>query len=593
MVLQLKKSLKGKPVKKRWGLAILLCCAMAYATEPLRVCVDSDWPPYETLTAKGEFVGIGAELFDRVAQRAKVPYVIVPTKDWEQSIAFSKEGECDALAFLNQTPAREAWLVFTEPYFTDPNVIITRHSHEYISNLSEFWDVRMALPAGTSIEERVRQDFPNLSILPVASEKEAFALVSSGKAEMTLRSLMMAVYTIRKEGWFNLKVAGEVPQYANAFRVGVVKGKEEIRDRLNEGIAMLGAQEVREIANKHVAIVVGSKTDYGLALRVLVGFGVLFAFGFLWLWMQRQANAKLATQLEEQRAIEAALRQSQESYRTLIEGAREGVVVAQGGKIVYSNPSFLELVGYSREEVENMPLDAYLHPEDKARAMDNHRKRIAQEEVEQRYPVRFITKQKETLWAEISGARIMWKGQPATLNFLVDITERVKKEAFMQHMAQYDQLTGLPNRWLLDDRLDTLLRDAKRSGGSFAVVFVDLNRFKPVNDTYGHEIGDALLVAVAKRIKALLREVDTVARVGGDEYVVLLPSVAHQEDAQVVVEKISQALQKPFKLSGHIVRISCSAGIALYPLHGTTRMELYRHADRAMYAQKHEKKSSI
>jgi len=577
-------------MKKAWlALFLTLFSSILYAKEPLRVCVDPDWTPYETLSSDGGFVGIGADLFALVAKRAGVVYTIVPTKDWEESIAFSKVGKCDALAFLNQTPAREEWLVFTEPYFTDPNVIITRESHEYISNLSEFWDLRIALPSGTSIEERVRQDFPHLVIIPATSEKEAFALVASGEADMTLRSLMLAVYTIKKEGWFNLKVAGEVPQYTNQFRIGLHKDHAALKETLNQGIRTLKPQEVREIANKHVAIVVEGRPDYGLVFRVLVGFGVVFGFGLLWLGVQRRTNARLAQQLEEQRKIEAALRESQEGYRALIEGAREGVVVTQSEKVMYCNPSFLELVGYTKEEVENMSIHTYLHPEDKGRAAQNHHRRIAGEEVEQRYPVRFITKQQETIWVEISGARIMWKGEPAALNFLVDITERVKKETFMRHMAQYDQLTGLPNRWLLDERLDDTLRLSRRTGDSFGVIFVDLNRFKPINDTYGHEVGDALLVAVAKRIKALLRESDTVARVGGDEYVVLLPLAARPEDALLVAQKIEKAIEKPFVLSGHSLKISCSAGVAFYPLHGKTRMELYRHADRAMYDQKHSR----
>lgn len=330
-----------------------------------------------------------------------------------------------------------------------------------------------------------------------------------------------------------------------------------------------------------------------------VGFGLLFMVILLWFWAQRRSTAKLTqltTQLAKQRQehqdTEATLRQTQQSYQAIIEGAREGIVVAQEGKIVYSNPSFLEIVGRTWEEMENTSIDTYLHKKDKTRALDNHRKRIAGEALEQRYPIRFITREKEVIWVEISGTRVVWCAKPATLNFIVDITEQVKKEEFMQHIAQYDQLTGLPNRWLLDDRLDAVLRTSKRTGDSFGLIFMELDQFKLINDTFGYEIGDALLVAIAKRIKALLRESDTVARVGGDEYAVLLPLAAHPEDVTLVVEKIHETLRQPFELLGHTLLVSCCAGVAFYPLNGTTRMELYRYADHAMYAQKYGHVSS-
>jgi diguanylate cyclase (GGDEF)-like protein len=153
-------------------------------------------------------------------------------------------------------------------------------------------------------------------------------------------------------------------------------------------------------------------------------------------------------------------------------------------------------------------------------------------------------------------------------------------------MAQYDQLTQLPNRELLRDRLKASLAQARSEGGRMALLYVDLDRFKQVNDTFGHAVGDMLLQAVANRLKGCVRDTDTVARIGGDEFVVLLHSIHASEDADSVAGKIRQVLAQPLRLDGHSLNMHTSIGVALYPEHGTEEKQLFRHADEAMYAVK-------
>jgi diguanylate cyclase (GGDEF)-like protein/PAS domain S-box-containing protein len=168
-----------------------------------------------------------------------------------------------------------------------------------------------------------------------------------------------------------------------------------------------------------------------------------------------------------------------------------------------------------------------------------------------------------------------------------DITLRKAAEDEVKRQALFDPLTQLPNRRLLSDRIDQALSKAKRDGGQLALIFVDLDKFKPVNDGFGHAAGDLLLQAVAHRLRTCVRESDTVARVGGDEFVVLLNSVQQTSDATLVAEKIHAALRLAFDLpQGQSVQISSSAGLALYPEHGSDEASLSQHADVAMYAAK-------
>ena len=167
-----------------------------------------------------------------------------------------------------------------------------------------------------------------------------------------------------------------------------------------------------------------------------------------------------------------------------------------------------------------------------------------------------------------------------------DITERKDIEEHMRHMAQYDALTHLPNRALFDDRLRRALAAAKREQKGLALMFIDLDKFKPVNDTYGHAVGDLLLQQAAQRIQDCLRESDTAARIGGDEFVILLPSIEAAMDATMVAEKIRLALSQPFAIAEHMLNISSSIGIAVYPEHGNEEKLLVKNADIAMYHAK-------
>jgi diguanylate cyclase (GGDEF)-like protein len=156
----------------------------------------------------------------------------------------------------------------------------------------------------------------------------------------------------------------------------------------------------------------------------------------------------------------------------------------------------------------------------------------------------------------------------------------------MRHQALHDALTGLPNRPLLEDRVGQAIRRAQRSSGGLTLMFVDLDRFKNVNDTLGHVAGDELIRLVGARLLGCVREADTLARMGGDEFVLLLPDTGELSEAGVVAEKLIRALREPFTVAGHALHVSCSIGIAIWPRHGVTFGELLQHADAAMYEAK-------
>jgi diguanylate cyclase (GGDEF)-like protein/PAS domain S-box-containing protein len=167
--------------------------------------------------------------------------------------------------------------------------------------------------------------------------------------------------------------------------------------------------------------------------------------------------------------------------------------------------------------------------------------------------------------------------------------ERKQLTARLQFMALYDQLTALPNRSLFGDRVKSALARARRNRMHLSIFYLDLDKFKAVNDAFGHTIGDLLLAQVARRLELCVRECDTVARFGGDEFVVLLENIDFPEQSQLMADNIHNALSQPYELAGNQVQILPSIGIAHFPLHGGDEMQLLRHADEAMYVNKKSK----
>ncbi|NLD96328.1 MAG: PAS domain S-box protein [Synergistaceae bacterium] len=302
----------------------------------------------------------------------------------------------------------------------------------------------------------------------------------------------------------------------------------------------------------------------------------------------------------DRKQAEEALRESEAKYRFLTESMKDVIWTLDVAtlRFVYVSPSVERLRGYTPEEIMAEPLDAALTPESAAlvrRQIDEGMKKFTKNEnipnsVFHTEVVEQPRKDGTTVWTEVVTG--YWRnprnGRIEIHGVTRDISERKEVEAKIAHMAQHDPLTGLPNRALFADRLERALAASRRSGIPTALMFLDLDQFKPVNDTYGHAVGDVLLQQAAERMKSALRASDTVGRIGGDEFVVLLPAVERREDAIHVAEMLLAVLREPFSIERRSVEISCSIGIAIHPEDGRDEIELAKNADTAMYWAKRD-----
>jgi diguanylate cyclase (GGDEF)-like protein/PAS domain S-box-containing protein len=292
-------------------------------------------------------------------------------------------------------------------------------------------------------------------------------------------------------------------------------------------------------------------------------------------------------EVTERRRAEEALRRSESKYRTLFEQSRDAIYVTDlDGTILETNHAMHELLGYPASDLVGSDLESLLaDPAERAlfRRERTARKSIADLEV------RLRRKDGNTVWCLLSiWPRQLPSGQAIGFQGIVhDITDRKRAEQRLVHNAYHDVLTALPNRALFLDRLERAMSRWHRDANQlFAVLFLDLDRFKVVNDSLGHSSGDELLVQIAGVIKRCIRDEDTVARMGGDEFAVLLERVESETDARLVAERLHTCLEQPLTIGGQSVFISCSVGISLPRSRDEKPEELLRNADLAMYRAK-------
>ncbi len=294
-------------------------------------------------------------------------------------------------------------------------------------------------------------------------------------------------------------------------------------------------------------------------------------------------------EITERKRAEQALRSSETRYRLLFERNLAGVYRATlTGRLLECNDAFARVLGYpSREEVLARTADElFFRREDRERSLVQLRAKgtLTNFELEMR------RKDGSSVW--VLENETLLRGQPGEEDIvqgtLLDITDRKLATERVQFHAYHDPLTGLPNRVHLRDRMHVALAQARRNGRGLALMFLDLDHFKVVNDTLGHPVGDRLLKEVGERLKECVREDDTVARVGGDEFVLLLPSVRHAEGAARIARKLLDRIEELFQVDGHELSVTTSVGIALFPQHGDDDEALLRSADAAMYRAKEQ-----
>jgi diguanylate cyclase (GGDEF)-like protein/PAS domain S-box-containing protein len=290
------------------------------------------------------------------------------------------------------------------------------------------------------------------------------------------------------------------------------------------------------------------------------------------------------------------LRESEQRFAATMEWAAIGIAhVDDDGRLLYVNPQLCTMLQYTEQELTGRSIQDISHPED-TNASDEMRAALRAGAIESfKIEKRYLRKDGTSLWVGLTIAtkRDRAGRRIADVSIVEDISVRKRAEERVQYVATHDGLTGLPNRAMFNELLNHAMESAKRRGTQVAVLFIDLDRFKIINDSLGHDAGDLMLREISARLRQCLRGSDVVARLGGDEFVVLLQDVDAQSQAAKVARKIGSATFRPVVIEGQECRVTASIGICMHPLAGQDDRSVLKHADMAMYVAKEVGKNNF
>jgi diguanylate cyclase (GGDEF)-like protein/PAS domain S-box-containing protein len=563
----------------------------------IRVGVDRDFAPYEWVDDKGNYVGLSADYIALVGQRLGVKFEIVKDKSWAEILEMAQRGELDMLANANKTPERERYLIFTKAYLNTPAIIVSDSHNGFFGTLDRLAGKQVTLEKGYFMQELLMHAYPEIRLVPTENIHDALSMVSSGKVDAYIGDAAATNYAVKREGMLNLEFSGNT-DFKSWHSMAATKANPELASLLDKALADIPQSEKETIQNRWMSL----KYEPGVKTKTILLYAaaalLLLAVIFSW-------NMRLRREIGKRKQVE----EGQRMAASVFASTQEGILITDAQlNIIDMNPAFTSITGYSRDEVLGKKpslLKSGLHDANFYQAMWG----IINLQGYWRGEVWNRKKSGEIFaeWLTISAVTDKQDKITHYIGTSSDITQLKEHERKLELIAHYDPLTGVPNRILLADRMHLAFAQTRRDNCLMAVGYLDLDGFKPVNDTLGHQAGDQLLIEIALRIKNALREGDTIARLGGDEFVFLLLGLEKVEDCEVTLHRLLQIISMPVTLKNQPVSVSASIGISIFPddckdaggraMKGAIAEDntdpdtLLRHADQAMYQAKQEGKN--
>ena len=555
---------------------------------------DPNWLPYEAFDKNDNYIGIVAEHLKIISELTGLQFEMSPSKTWTESTEKAKLGSVDILSETDDSDLK-SHLNFTTPYVSNPIVIAMEHNENYVEKITDIKNKKIALIKDYGYASKIRRKYSDISFVTVDNIQDGLLSVSTGKVDALLCTLALCSYTISELGLNNVKITGKT-EFDTKLALGVQKNLPELLSILNKAITNISREKQQAILDGWIKEKFSERVDYTLVYQIALAALILLSlFGY---WIHR-----LSREIKLRVATEYKLEESTKRYQALFDKTADALLIIEGNRFIDCNQATLDMLGYdSKEELCNThpsQLSPEYQPDGQAsKTKANEMIRIAFEKGSHRFEWNHRRKNGEVFPVEVLLTAIPFEGTQLLHVVWRDITERKSAEAEIEYQAYYDSLTGLPNRKLLLDRLRQSLITSRRHQYYGVLLYIDLDRFKTINDSLGHSVGDKLLIEAANRIKSCIWDEDTASRFGGDEYLVLLRHLGKDKSAasltaKKVASRILEQFKAPFIIGEQELHVSSSIGIALFPFEEQGVDDIIKHADTAMYSAKQNGRNQI
>jgi diguanylate cyclase (GGDEF)-like protein/PAS domain S-box-containing protein len=405
------------------------------------------------------------------------------------------------------------------------------------------------------------------------------------RSEERYRTILEQMY----DSFYEVDLAGNFTFVNDATCLNLGYSKEELIG--NNFQIVLSENDAKTVFQAFHTVYVSGEPNKGFAFEVTRKDGTTgFAESSVSLRKNERGKTigfrSISRDITERKKAEEALKDSEEKYRTLIENINDVFYALDAqGNISYVSPVVERYTHYKVSDLIGKPFTPLIYPDDLPALLESFN-RLVSGQLEP-WEFRIVDKDGRVIFVRTSSRPLYENGEIVGITALMtDITERKQMEQKLEEMATHDFLTGLPNRILLTDRFTIAAALSHRNKARLAVMSLDLDKFKTINDTLGHAAGDQVLKTVATRITGLIRASDTLARVGGDEFVLVMLETKRKEDAAFIAQKILDAFAEPLLIDGHLLNLSTSIGIAVYPEDAADLETLVKKSDAAMYYSK-------
>ena len=574
-------------------------------THPIiKVGIDKDYAPYEWLE-NGEYKGVAVDYMRKIEKIVGIEFQIVKNKSWSEIINMAKNGELDMITSIVQTPERSKYLNFTQIYRKSPIIIIDRGENGFIGGLKYLKNKKVSVEKNYFMEEILRKNYPSIKLQVVESTKKALELANSGEVDAYVGDLGLSDFAIRKYNFSNLRFSGQT-EYFSDQGFAVTKDNAELLSILNKAVKSLPEDEIENMFNYWL------DAERGIDIKTVLIYTIVAAFILLIIiyWVYR-----LRSEITQRKIAEIKLKQSEALYRQLTEDINDVIWKINTNLIItYISPSDERFRGYKASEVIGTSVFELFTDESVIVLKEKLKERFELSQKGIKLPPLTIELQHKCkdgtiLWGEVlSKQEFDNNGNVIGYHGITrEITKRKELQEKIEQLAYCDTLTKLPNRRSLDEKMSFIMATSERSQKYCALVFIDLDNFKPLNDTYGHNVGDLLLIEVANRLKNSIRKLDAVARIGGDEFVIILDEF--DEDKEIskenifkVVEKIRIHLAQVYKFNiknedneNITIEHNCTAsiGICMFKGEEESSINIFKRADLAMYEAKESGRNTI